>query len=71
MSCRRLFTLSIACFVLATFGLGTGVDTASASGNELVVTQEDFADERVYSPYAGRAYSDQVFFGDMHFHTHL
>jgi hypothetical protein len=37
----------------------------------LVVTQEDFADERVYSPYAGRAYADQVFFGDMHFHTDL
>ena len=25
----------------------------------------------MYSPYAGRAYSDRVFFGDMHFHTNL
>jgi len=41
------------------------------SSQELVVTEEDFAEERVYSPYAGRAYSDQVFFGDTHFHTEL
>ncbi len=41
------------------------------SAQELVVTEEDFAEERVYSPYAGRAYADQVFFGDMHFHTDL
>jgi len=26
---------------------------------------------KVYSPYAGRDYPDQVFFGDMHFHTIL
>ena len=42
-----------------------------ASAQELVVTEEDFETERVYSPYAGRAYSDQVFFGDTHFHTEL
>jgi hypothetical protein len=42
-----------------------------ASSQELVVTEEDFAEEKVYSPYAGRAYSDQVFFGDTHFHTEL
>ena len=42
---------------------------ATASPQELVVTEEDFAEQRVYSPYAGRAYADQVFFGDMHFHT--
>jgi len=41
------------------------------SSQELIVTEEDFAEERVYSPYAGRAYSDQVFFGDTHFHTEL
>ncbi len=67
----RLLRLAASCLVLAIFGLGTGVDTAAASGNELVVTEEDFTDERVYSPYAGRAYPDQVFFGDMHFHTNL
>ncbi len=41
------------------------------SSQELVVTEKDFAEEKVYSPYAGRAYSDQVFFGDTHFHTEL
>jgi len=35
------------------------------------ITQDDLVPERVYSPYAGRAYADQVFFGDMHFHTDL
>ena len=71
MFCRRLLTLSIACFVLVTFGLGTGVNPAFASGNERVVTEEDFVEESVYSPYADRAYSDQVLFGDTHYHTNL
>jgi hypothetical protein len=53
------------------FGLTMAVQPAGASPQELVVTVEDFAEERVYSPYAGRAYADQVFFGDMHFHTEL
>jgi hypothetical protein len=56
---------------LTVIGLSFGADLALASGQELVVTEEDFAEERVYSPYAGRAYADQVFFGDMHFHTNL
>ena len=68
---RRLLTLSIACLVLVTFGLGIGVNPAFASGNERVVTEEDFVEESVYSPYADRAYSDQVLFGDTHYHTNL
>jgi hypothetical protein len=47
------------------------VGAASAIAQEVVVTEEDFADQRVYSPYANRAYADQVFFGDTHFHTVL
>ena len=35
------------------------------------VTEDDFVEEKVYSPYAGRNYPDQVFFGDTHFHTNL
>lgn len=35
------------------------------------VTPEDFKKEKVYSPYAGRDYPDQVLFGDTHFHTNL
>ena len=44
---------------------------ALASGQELVVTEELLEPERVYSPYAGRNYPDQVLFGDTHFHTNL
>ena len=37
----------------------------------MVVTEEDLVQERVYSPHVGRAYPDQVLFGDTHFHTNL
>ena len=58
--------------VLSTAIISAGiVGAASAIAQEVVVTEEDFADQRVYSPYAGRAYADQVFFGDTHFHTEL
>jgi len=35
------------------------------------MTADDLEQERVYSPYADRAYPDQVFFGDTHVHTNL
>ena len=35
------------------------------------VTAESFAGLRTYSPYANRAFPDQVLFGDMHLHTNL
>jgi len=57
--------------VLAAIVLSMVASHALSSPQELVVTKEDFKEERVYSPYAGRAYSDRVFFGDMHFHTNL
>lgn len=62
-------------FFLFFLGLLTGVllltgKPASASPYPTVV-KEDLNEERVYSPYAGRAYADQVFFGDTHFHTNL
>ena len=60
-----------AVLALAVFGLSFDADRATASEFGVVVEQEDFAEERVYSPYAGRAYADRVFFGDMHFHTNL
>ena len=44
---------------------------AFASPQEMVVTKEDFAEKKVYSPYAGRNYPGQVLFGDTHFHTNL
>ena len=38
---------------------------------EGTVRPEYITDDAVYSPYAGRAYPDQVLFGDLHFHTNL
>ena len=45
--------------------------SAFSSPDELVVTPELLEPERVYSPFVGRDYPDQVFFGDTHFHTNL
>ncbi len=45
--------------------------TLMASPQEVAVTESDFEEEKVYSPYVGRAYPDNVFFGDTHFHTNL
>jgi hypothetical protein len=55
--------------LIAIFTAIIGGTTAVAQ--EVVVTEEDFAEQKVYSPYADRAYADQVFFGDTHFHTEL
>ncbi len=38
---------------------------------ETEFTPDDFKEAKVYSPYAGRNYADQVLFGDTHFHTNL
>ena len=45
--------------------------SALASPLDRPVTNEDLEPERVYSPYAGRNYPDEVLFGDTHFHTNL
>jgi len=42
---------------------------SSASHYDQEVTAEDLEPERVYSPFVGRSYPDQVLFGDTHFHT--
>ncbi len=57
--------------VLGVCGLFLGLDPAVASDQEIVVTEEDFKEDPVYSPYVDRAYPDQVFFGDTHFHTEV
>ena len=44
---------------------------ASASSYEHPATAEDLKVERVYSPFVGRNYPDQVLFGDTHLHTEL
>jgi hypothetical protein len=58
--------------VLAVCGLTLSSALLSAQDSEVYhLTEDDFVEERVYSPYAGRAYADEVFFGDMHCHTNL
>jgi hypothetical protein len=51
------------------FSIAIGVNPVATSAQEIVITEEDLVEEPVYSPYAGRNYADNVFFGDMHFHT--
>ena len=55
-----------------------GAAPAFSSPQELGATLDDFREveapsqeQRVYSPFAGRSYPNQVLFGDMHFHTDL
>ena len=52
-------------------GLLLTAGSAFAAPGEIQVTEEDFEEERVYSPFAGRDYPDEVLFGDTHFHTKL
>ena len=44
---------------------------AYASPQDFPVKPKDFKEEKVYSPFVGRNYPDQVLFGDTHFHTNL
>ncbi len=62
---------SIISVFLSMLGLAIFTGGNYARSQEVVVTEADFAEQKVYSPYAGRAYADQVFFGDTHFHTEL
>ena len=66
---RPLVLLSPA-FFLGIVGLAFVLQSVSASPYP-TVGQEDLREERVYSPFVGRSYPDQVFFGDTHFHTEV
>jgi hypothetical protein len=61
-------TLTIAASFLS---LALGHTSAFGSWYDRPVSVENFQDEKVYSPYAGRNYPDQVLFGDTHAHTDL
>jgi len=58
-----VFVLAVSCLFVGPTPLSAQVETQ--------VTEDDLTQERVYSPYAGRDYPDQVLFGDTHFHTNL
>ena len=49
----------------------SGLIATSATAQEPLPTPENFEEQKVYSPYAGRNYPDEALFGDTHFHTNL
>jgi len=57
--------------VAALFGPSMDPGYLSAQEPETVVTPDDLTQDRIYSPFADRAYPDQVLFGDTHLHTEL
>jgi hypothetical protein len=62
-----MFGKTLVCGALITSAICANLASASPPP----VTIEDMAVEKVYSPFAGRDYPDEVLFGDMHFHTEL
>ena len=54
--------------MLVVFGLAAHTGNLFAQA-EIVVTEDDFDEATVYSPYADKAYPDHVLFGDTHLHT--
>jgi hypothetical protein len=65
MNLTRIFVRICALF----WGMTIALLPVSTLAQEIVITEDDFAEKPVYSPYAGRNYADNVYFGDMHFHT--
>ena len=61
----------IANTIIVTSSLLAAATFAHASPYDVNVEPELFAEEKVYSPFAGRDYPDQVLFGDSHFHTNV
>ena len=64
-----MFRHSQVTFITLTLVLVLGSTSVLSSPYDRKVTAEDLMGERVYSPFAGRNYPDQVLFGDTHFHT--
>ena len=62
---------AVTMFVALMLGGAALASPQDLAGPDGAIKGEDLEQERVYSPYSGRAYADQVFFGDMHFHTNL
>jgi hypothetical protein len=64
-----MFMYSQVTFITLTLALVLSSTSALSSPYDRKVTAEDLVGERVYSPFVGRNYPDQVLFGDTHFHT--
>ena len=56
---------------LLVLSLGSASSVMASVYDHGKITAEDLATEKVYSPFVGRSYPDQVLFGDSHFHTNL
>jgi hypothetical protein len=57
--------------ILTAISLMFSASNALAALGDMQVTGTDLEAADPYSPYVGRAYPDQVFFGDTHLHTNL
>ena len=68
MYMRKLAIRNIAA-TLAGIYLAVGTTTSFASPLDRVLTVEDFKEKKVYSPYVGRDYPDQVLFCDTQCYT--
>jgi hypothetical protein len=68
---RKKMRSAVTTFVALMLGGAALASSQELAGPDGGIKPEDLESERVYSPYAGRAYADEVFFGDMHFHTNL
>ncbi len=58
-------------FVFPSLVMALTANMALASPLDRPVTAEDLEPQRVYSPFVGKNYPDNVLFGDTHFHTNL
>ena len=65
----KLSNYTLAVIVVVAIGLLLNSTPILAYVGENEATVKDFEEKRIYSPYVGRAYPDQVFFGDTHLHT--
>jgi hypothetical protein len=65
----NFITGSFRALIIAAFVSIPAVDVSASPYAE--VDEQSLEPEMVYSPYVGRAYPDQVLFGDTHFHTNL
>jgi hypothetical protein len=63
--------LTLAFSVTAAFASPYEMDVRSAEDLSIEKAATEVQSDKVYSPYAGRDYPDQVLFGDTHFHTEL
>jgi hypothetical protein len=69
MEIKIMFRYSPFTVTTSIFALVLSSTSAFSSPYDREVTAEDLEQERVYSPFVGRNYPDQVLFGDTHFHT--